>query len=77
MYLNHRQAREHSQFCMIQEVFRCLGKVQEEMARVFVLILIKLCDCSHTQELIKELATVFPLATVSHCGDILRGSIHA
>jgi hypothetical protein len=66
----------YSQLNVIQEVFGCFGKAQEEAAVVFVLIFVELGDRPHIQKLVEESATVPPLRTISHRGEIPRVSVH-
>jgi hypothetical protein len=69
--------KAYSQVSVIQEVFWRFRKAREEAACVFALVLVKLGDRPHVQELVEDSATVPPLATIFHSGDIPRESAHA
>lgn len=70
-------SKVHSQFNVVEEVFGCFRKAQEEAVSVFALALVELGDHPHIQKLVEDSATVLPFATVSHSGNVPRVYIHA
>jgi len=70
-------SKAHSQFSVIQEVLWCFRKVREKAAGVFALAFVEPGDHPHVQKLVEDSATVPPLTTIFHSGDIPREPTHA